>query len=104
MFAFSNSKNKQLTKILLAVLVWTSILPRINAVLSLVIYFTRSSRMRCYYYKLLNFKSTKIHLQRSVAPIPNIGRKVSPASYSLYTKKSQLTQKLECFETSSFPK
>ena len=38
---------------------WTMIPCQINAVLNSVIYFTRNSRMKRYYYNLLNFKNNK---------------------------------------------
>ena len=79
-FVYTNSNDKNLTKMLHDILTWTSILPRINAALNSIIYLARSSRMRRYYYKLLNCKSTKIHLQRPVGPVQNVRRQVPPAS------------------------
>ena len=73
-------KDGQLKKTIQGVFAWTLIPPQTNAVLNSVIYLTRNSRMRRYYYKLLNCESTKTHLQRTVFPVLNIRRQVSPAS------------------------
>ena len=72
-------KDRQLKKTIQGVFAWTLIPPQTNAVLNSVIYLTRNSRMRRYYYKLLNFESMKTHLQRTGSPVLNIRRQVSPA-------------------------
>ena len=45
---------------------------QVNAILNSVIYFTRSSRMKRYYYKLFNCKTVGKCFKRAVSPVSNI--------------------------------
>ena len=45
---------------------------QVNAVLNSVIYLTRSSRMKRYYYKLFNCKTVGKRFKRAVSPVSNI--------------------------------
>ena len=73
-------EDRELKKTIQGVFAWTLIPPQTNAVLNSVIYLTRNSRMRRYYYKLLNCESMKTHFQRTVSPVLNTRHQVSPAS------------------------
>ena len=68
-YVITNSTDKHLFKAIRDVLIWTLILPQINAALNSVIYLARNSRMRHYYYRLFNCESAKAYLQHQVSPV-----------------------------------
>ena len=53
-------------------LLWTTILPQINAVANSLIYFTRNSRTRRYYYKLFTCGCKNRDLENAVSPVPRV--------------------------------
>ena len=59
---------------------WTTILPQINAVANSLIYFTRNSRMRRYYYKLFTCGRKNKYLENAVSPVRRISFQGQPAS------------------------
>ena len=57
---------------------------QVTAVLNSVIYLSRSSRMKRYYFKLFNCKTAGKCFKRAVSPVPNItqnGNKQSQIHY-----------------------
>lgn len=72
------TEDRELIEIAIGASYWMLIPPQTNAVLNSVFYLARNSRMRRHFYKLLNCKGKKIHLQQCHPPGPNITRQVSP--------------------------
>ena len=83
------TEDRELIEIAIGASYWMLIPPQINAVLNSNFYLARNSRMRRCFYKLLNCKGKKMHLQQYHPPMhlqqyhpprPNITRQVSPVS------------------------
>ena len=65
-YAFISSTDKQFILQKANDFLWALILIQINAVLNSIIYFTRNSRMRNYYYKLFTGANEERHLTSAV--------------------------------------
>ena len=62
----TNIKNREID------LLFTAIPCQVNAILNSVVYLTRCSRMKSYYYKLFNVRAYKRNLKDTVASVLNM--------------------------------
>ena len=67
-YAFTSSTDKQSILQKANDFLWALIPIQINAVLNSIIYFTRNSRMRNYYYKLFTGANEERHLKSAEPP------------------------------------
>ena len=71
-YGFISSTDKSFIRKRASDLLFTAIPCQINAVLNSVIYLSRSSRMKRYYYKLFNCDVVEKIFKRAVSPVPNV--------------------------------
>ena len=71
-YGFISSTDKSFIRKRASDLLFTAIPCQINAVFNSVIYFSRSSRMKRYYYKLFNCDAAEKMFKRAVSPVPNV--------------------------------
>ena len=71
-YGFISSTDKSFIRKRASDLLFTAIPCQINAVLNSVIYLSRSSRMKRYYFKLFNCGAVAKMCQRAVSPMPNV--------------------------------
>ena len=71
-YGFISSTDKSFIRKRASDLLFTAIPCQINAVLNSVIYLSRSSRMKRYYFKLFNSGAVEKICKRAVSPMPNV--------------------------------
>ena len=71
-YGFISFKDKSFTQKRGSDLLFTAIPCQTNSVLNSVIFLSRSSRMKRYYYKLFNCHAFEKIFTRKVSPVPNV--------------------------------